>query len=84
MKQAGHLVKKAEVDMEVHIGEIVLVAELQSRNLHGCLQSNGKESPLGKENSLGFWAHILSCAVVLPPHTSPRLKVTACNLWWCI
>lgn len=43
MRQAGRLIKKAEVDMEVHVGEIVLVAELQSRNLHGCLQSNGKD-----------------------------------------
>lgn len=38
MKQAGQLVKKAEVDVEVHVGEIVLVAELQARDLHGCIQ----------------------------------------------
>lgn len=32
--QAGHLVQKAEVNVEVHVGEIVLVAELQSRDFH--------------------------------------------------
>lgn len=43
MKQAGQLVKKAEVDVEVHVGEIVLVAELQARDLHGCLQSSSED-----------------------------------------
>lgn len=34
VNQTGHLVQEAEVNVEVHVGEIVLVAELQSRDFH--------------------------------------------------
>lgn len=65
--------------MEVHIGEIVLVAELQSWNLHGCLQSNGKESPLGKENSWVLGTHSVLCGCPATTHI-PSLKSDSMQL----
>ena len=32
------LVEKTKVDVEVDVRKVVLVAELESRDLHGCLQ----------------------------------------------